>query len=85
MVRWVQNIAPPSAHTTGRGSVARSRPPPAEVTGSHGSKPRPCSTIREAPKRYSEIISAAMKPRMRYASQEGVIRTGFTTQRSQKK
>jgi len=84
MVRWVQNIAPPSAQTTflGSGEIAAAT---REVTGSQGSKPRPWITKREAPKRNSEIISAAMKPRMRNASQDSVSRTGFTTRRNQKK
>ncbi len=34
---------------------------------------------------YSLTISPAMKPRMRYASQERVSRSGFTLARSQTK
>ncbi len=84
IVRCVQNIAPPRAHTTPRGSGERSSAT-TEVTGSQGVKPRPCSTRREAPKVYSLTISPAMKPRIRYASQERVSRSGFTLARSQTK
>jgi hypothetical protein len=84
IVRCTQNIAAPRPQTTPFGNGERSIAT-TEVTGSHGVNPCCCSTRCDAPKVYSLSIRPAMNPRMRYASQERVSRSGFTVARSQKK
>jgi len=84
MVRCTQNMASPSAETNPFGSGERTSAT-ADVNGSQRVKPCCSSTRREAPKVYSLTIRPAMNPRMRYASQERVSRSGFTSFRSQKK
>src|SRR5713226_3195348 len=84
IVRWSQKAMVPRAIEANVG-IPRRPTAITEVTGSHQVNPRCCSTQCEAPKVNSVTINPMISPRIKYPSQEGVIRSGFTRQRRYQK